>query len=69
MTTVTYSVLGGSLYVSGIPGEGKVNSGGSFDDKAKSLLNQSKGKTVMIEVKYKGPDGISRIGATSFKVQ
>ncbi|MBK6527015.1 MAG: hypothetical protein IPG07_16580 [Crocinitomicaceae bacterium] len=69
LTTVTYSVLGGSLYVSGIPGEGKVNSGGSFDDKAKSLLNQSKGKTVMIEVKYKGPDGISRIGATSFKVQ
>ncbi|MBK6951754.1 MAG: hypothetical protein IPO32_04225 [Crocinitomicaceae bacterium] len=69
LTTVTYSVLGGSLYVSGIPGEGKVNSGGAFDDKAKSLLNQSKGKTVMIEVKYKGPDGISRIGATSFKVQ
>lgn len=68
LTTVTYTVQGGSLFVSGIPGEGKVNSGGTFDDKAKSLLNQSKGKTVIIEVKYKGPDGIGRIGTTSFKV-
>lgn len=69
LTNVKYSVSGGSLFVSGIPGEGKVNSGGSFDDTAKKLLNQSKGKTVIIEVSYKGPDGIGKIGTTSFKVK
>jgi hypothetical protein len=68
LTNVKYTVSGGSLFVSGIPGEGKVNSGGTFDDKAKSLLNQSKGKTVIVEVKYKGPDGIGRIGSMTFKV-
>jgi hypothetical protein len=68
LTNVKYTVSSGSLFVSGIPGEGKVNNGGTFDDKAKSLLNQSKGKTVIIEVKYKGPDGIGRIGSMTFKV-
>ena len=68
LTNVSYSVSGGSLFVSGIPGEGKINSGGTFDSKAQSLLNQSKGKTVILEVSYKGPDGIGRIGSMTFKV-
>jgi len=62
-------VTGGSLFVAGLTGEGKVNSGGTFDASAVKLLNQSKGKTVTIEVSYKGPDGIGKIGTTSFKVK
>ena len=68
LTSVKYSVLGGSLFVSGIPGEGKIEAGGNFDSKAKNLLNQSKGKTIILEVKYKGPDGISKIGSCTIKV-
>jgi len=69
LTNVKYTVSGGSLFVSGLTGEGKVNSGGTFDGTAVKLLNQSKGKTVIIEVSYKGPDGIGKIGTTSFKVK
>lgn len=69
LTTVKYSIVSGELYVSGIPGSGKIDSGGNFDSKAQSLLGQSKGKTVIIEVKYKGPDGMSRFASSTIKVK
>lgn len=69
LQSVTYTVTGGTVYVSGIPGEGKISSGGSLDSKATSLINQSKGKTIIFEVNYKGPDGVGRIGTMTCKVK
>lgn len=69
LTGVSFSILGGQVKVDGVPGTGKVLSGGSFDSKAKSLLNQSKGKTVTIVVDYKGPDGVGKKGGISFDVK
>jgi GldM N-terminal domain/GldM third domain/GldM second domain len=66
---VTFSISGGIVKVDGIPGTGKVNSGGKFDSKAKSLLKQSKNKQVTIVVDYKGPDGIGKKGGVSFSVK
>jgi len=69
LQSVTYTVTGGSVYVSGIPGEGKIGSGGTLDSKATGLINQSKGKTIIFEVNYKGPDGVGRIGTMTAKVK
>jgi hypothetical protein len=69
LQSVTYTVTGGSVYVSGIPGEGKIGSGGTLDSKATGLINQSKGKTIIFEVNYKGPDGVGRIGTMTCKVK
>jgi hypothetical protein len=66
---VKFSISGGEVTVSGVPGKGRVNAGGSFDGKAKSLLKQSKGKVVTILVKYKGPDGVGKMTAVVFNVQ
>ncbi|MFT4600794.1 MAG: hypothetical protein ACI857_000971 [Arenicella sp.] len=66
---VTFSISGGIVKVDGIPGTGKVSSGGKFDSKAKSLLKQSKNKQVTIVVDYKGPDGIGKKGGVSFSVK
>jgi hypothetical protein len=66
---VSFSIRGGSVTVSGVPGKGKVNAGGSFDGKAKSLLKQSKGKTVTVLVNYKGPDGVGKMTAVVFNVK
>ncbi len=68
LQSLTYTVTGGTVYVAGLPGAGNIGSGGSLDAKAKNLLNQSKGKTVIIEVKYKDPSGVTRMGTGSFKV-
>ena len=54
--------------MSGVPGKGIVKPGGSFNDKAKSLLRQAKGKTVSIIVKYRGPDGVGKMTAVVFNV-
>jgi hypothetical protein len=69
LQSVTYTVTGGSVYVAGIPGEGKIGSGGTLDSKATGLINQSKGKTIIFEVNYKGPDGVGRIGTMTCKVK
>ncbi|MBD3637836.1 MAG: hypothetical protein HUJ25_10815 [Crocinitomicaceae bacterium] len=69
ITTAKYTVTGGEVFVTGVPGIGNVTSGGSLDSKAQGLVRQSKGKTLVVEVKYKGPDGIGRIGTFSGKVR
>lgn len=69
LTNVTFSVSGGIVKVDGVPGTGKITSGGKFDSKAKSLLKQSKNKMVTIQVDYKGPDGVGKKGGTSFTVK
>ena len=69
LTNVKYNVTGGTVIVAGVPGAGSISSGGTFDGKSQSLLKQSAGKTVILEVKYKGPDGIGRIGSMTFKVK
>jgi hypothetical protein len=69
LTNVTFSVSGGIVKVDGIPGTGKITSGGKFDSKAQSLLKQSKNKMVTIQVDYKGPDGVGKKGGTSFTVK
>jgi len=66
---VTFSISGGIVKVDGVPGTGKVLSGGKFDSKASSLLKQSKNKQVTIVVDYKGPDGIGKKGGISFSVK
>lgn len=66
---VTFTIKSGQVKVDGVPGTGKVLSGGRFDSKAKSILRQSKGKQVTIVVDYKGPDGIGKKGGISFKVR
>jgi hypothetical protein len=66
---VKFSISGGIVKVDGVPGTGKVQSGGRFDSKAKSLLKQSKNKQVTIVVDYKGPDGVGKKGGISFSVK
>jgi hypothetical protein len=66
---VKFNVSGGFVTVSGVPGKGKITSGGRFDSKSKSLLKQSKGKTVTIVVNYKGPDKVGKMSAVVFTVQ
>ncbi len=66
---VTFTIKSGMVKVDGVPGTGKVLSGGRFDSKAKSILRQSKGKQVTIVVDYKGPDGIGKKGGVSFRVK
>jgi len=69
LTGVSFSIKGGFVTVSGVPGKGKVLSGGSLDGKAKSLIKQAKNKTVSIIVDYKGPDGVGRKTAVIFDVR
>ena len=69
LQNVNYNVIGGTVIVAGVPGAGNIQSNGSLDGKAMSMMKQSKGKNVAMEVKYKGPDGITRIGSLSFKVK
>ena len=69
LQAVKYTVTGGSVYVGGIPGEGKIGAGGTLDTKSKNLINQSKGKTIIFEVSYKGPDGVGRVGTMTCKVK
>lgn len=60
LTGVKFSIANGTVAVSGIKGEGKINSGGGLDSKAKQILAQSSGKQVTIMVSYKGPDSVSK---------
>lgn len=69
LTNVKFSISGGTVMVAGLPGKGSVTSGGKFDSKAKGLLRQARGKTVSIQVKYKGPDGIGKIVPCIFTVK
>ena len=69
LTGVTFTIKGGSLTVSGIPGKGRILAGGALDSKAKSLIKQSRGKTVAASVNYKGPDGTGRIASVIFDVK
>ena len=69
LTGVTFSIKGGFVTVSGVPGKGKVLAGGTLDGKAKSLIKQAKGKTVSMIVDYKGPDGVGRKTAVIFDVR
>ena len=49
---VTFSVLRGNVYVSGLAGSGGISAGGQLDGKAKSMINQAKGKQVTIVCDY-----------------
>jgi len=69
LTGVKFSIKGGFVTVSGVPGKGKVLAGGNLDGKAKSLIKQAKGKTVSMIVDYKGPDGVGRKTAVIFDVK
>jgi len=69
LTNVKFNITGGTVFVAGLPGKGSVTAGGRFDPKAKGLLRQSRGKTVSIQVKYKGPDGIGKIVPCIFTVK
>ena len=66
---VKFTISGGFVTVSGVPGKGKVLANGRFDGRAKSLLKQSKNKTVSIIVKYRGPDGKGKMTAVIFDVK
>ncbi|MBD3637797.1 MAG: hypothetical protein HUJ25_10620 [Crocinitomicaceae bacterium] len=67
--SATYTILGGEVFVSGVQGSGSINSGGSLDDRAQTIINQSQGKTIAFEVRYRGPDGIIRIANYTGKVR
>jgi len=69
LTNVKFNISGGTVMVAGLPGKGRLTSGGRFDAKAKGLLRQARGKTVSIQVKYKGPDGIGKIVPCIFTVK
>ena len=69
LQNVNYTVKDGLVIVAGVPGAGGIGSGGTLDGKAVSMMKQSKGKNVAMEVRYAGPDGITRIGSLSFKVK
>ena len=44
ITTAKYTVTGGEVFVTGLPGIGNVTGGGSLDSKAQGLIGQAKGK-------------------------
>ncbi len=68
LTGVNFQIISGTVSVGGLAGKGKVLSGGVFDDAAKRLIRQSKGQTISILVKYKGPDGITKTTGMTFSV-
>lgn len=68
LSNVNYEVLEGTVRVESIPGIGNISKGGRLDDKAQNLMRQSRGKTVNIDLFYKGPDNVKRGGSMSFKV-
>jgi hypothetical protein len=69
LTNVTYTIIEGTVRVGELPGQGSINSSGDFDQRAKTLMAQSAGKSVVIEVKYRDKAGITKIEALSFKVR
>lgn len=69
LTGVKFTIKGGFVTVSGVPGKGKISAGGALDGKAKSLIKQAKNKTVSMIVDYKGPDGVGRKTAVIFDVR
>lgn len=69
LTNVSFTIQGGSVSVGGVPGQGKIGSGGNLDSKSKSLLRQAKNKQVTMIVKYKGPDGVGKMTALVFDVR
>ena len=69
LTGVNFTIQSGTVTVEGIKKRGKINSGGSLDGNAKSILKQSKGKQVTILVNYRGPDGISKKTACVFQTR
>jgi hypothetical protein len=69
LTALKYTVVGGSLYVSSLSGVGTFDNTGTLDQKGESLMNQSKGKTVSIEIKYRDMSGATKIETLMFKVQ
>ena len=69
LTNLKYSITGGKVYVSGIPGSGSIDSNGNFDTAAKSLIKQSQGRTISIEVNYKDQSGMGKVVSTMIKVQ
>ncbi|MBL7897899.1 MAG: hypothetical protein JNJ99_05140 [Crocinitomicaceae bacterium] len=69
LNNVTYTIIEGSLRVGELPGQGTINSNGDLDQRAKTLMAQSAGKSVVIEVKYRDKAGITKIETLSFKVR
>lgn len=69
LTNVTYTIIEGTVRVGELPGQGSINSSGDFDQRAKTLMSQSAGKSVVIEVKYRDKAGITKIETLSFKVR
>ncbi len=69
LTNVTYAIIDGTLRVGELPGQGTISSNGDLDQRAKTLMAQSAGKSVIIEVKYRDKAGITKIETLSFKVR
>ncbi|MBK9193188.1 MAG: hypothetical protein IPM77_17750 [Crocinitomicaceae bacterium] len=69
LTNVTYAIIDGTLRVGELPGQGTISSNGDLDQRAKTLMAQSAGKSVVIEVKYRDKAGITKIETLSFKVR
>lgn len=69
ITTARYQILGGEVFAFGLPGQGGINPGGTLDAQSRVILGQSQGKTLVIEVKYQGPDKVTRIATYTGKVR
>lgn len=68
LTGVVYTILGGNLYSSIVPGEGKIGKDGVLDTRSSSMVTQSKGGKISIEVSYRDPSGKEQIGSMTFGV-
>jgi hypothetical protein len=69
LTGVNYKIKSGKLYVSGIPGEGKILEDGTLDSKALSMVAQASGRYIMIEITYSDPAGTTRTDMISFQIR
>lgn len=65
----TFAILGGVIIVSGVPGAGLIKQNGILDRKSLSLLKESSGKRVAMEIDYLDDKGAKRKGFLKFRVQ
>lgn len=63
LNQVQFRIESGVVMVEGLNKTGKVLAGGMLDDDARSALRQSRGKNVIIVVKYRDPSNLLRTSA------
>ena len=64
-----YQILKGTVIVSSIPGISSIYPGGIFTEEAKSMISNSQGATITIEIKYADVAGVKRIRTFEVAVQ